>query len=254
MICVCGFSYQMQNIILSYFRFGTVTKTQIVMPKIIDVPGLHYCFLYLNDMINISAIEKKYKINTGRRRSYEVLRMMEHISIADIFHHTPDDPIESCVIRDETGNTFIDDGSQMCNSVFKTTKYIIQQYVCYKSVPIVKKRFPFGSIVSSFLNERLIYELRLKKVFDKARKVRTIVTNWRYPLLENSYAPAFYKSANEPISIMVSCNNITTKWLGYPYDTFICQKEGDIDYYQCLDWCVERKTFAKYGRLPFTSF
>ena len=254
MICFLGFSYQLQNIILSYFRFGTVTKTQIVMPEFIGVPALHYCFLCLQDLINISAIERKYRIKSGDRNTAEVFGVMDHISIGDMLEFTPNDPIENCIIRDDTGNTLIVANNQKCNSVFKTTKYIIQQYVCYQSVPIVKKQFRFGSIVKSLDFERMIYDIRLKKFFDNSRKVRTIITNWRFPLLESVYAPAFYKTAKQPISIMVSCNNITANWLGYPYDHFICQKDGEIDYFQCRDTCLEKKTFAKYGRLPFTSF
>ena len=253
-ICFCGFSYQLQNIMISYFSYGTVTKTQIVTPEAIGIPGLHYCFLLLHDSINTSAIETKYNIKVTNRSSEEVYNLMDHISIGDMFEFAPKDPIESCIIRDETGTRIVYGDSQVCNSFFRTTMYIVQQYICYKTVPIEQKMFPFRAIVSSLLYERLIYEIALKKNFDSSRKVRTLISDWEFPVMESAYAPAFYKEENKSVSLLVSCNNMTTKWLGYPYDKFICQKEDQMEFFRCRDSCIEQKTLSQYGRLPFTSF
>ena len=254
MICFCGFSYQLQNIMMSYFKFGTITRTQIVMPEVIGVPALHYCFPCLQDLIDIPAIEAKYKIRAGNTATPEVFKIMDQITIGDMFEFTPNDPIQDCMLRDQAGNRIIEGSKQICNTVFNTTKYIIQQYVCYKSVPIRKDNFLFGLVVSSLDAERMIYEIKLKRMFNKVRKVRAIITNWKFPVLEHVYAPSFYKPSNQVRGFQMSCNNITARWLGYPYDKFICQKKGEIDYYQCRDTCLEQKMFAKYRRMPFTSF
>ena len=215
---------------ISYFSYGTVTKTQIVAPGSVGVPGLHYCFLLLQDLIDIPAIETKYNMEPVDRNSDEVYNLMDHISIGDMLEFTPNDPIESCIIRDESGTRTVHGDSKVCNSVFKTTKYINQQYICYKTVPVEQKMFPFRAIVSSLLYERLIYEIALKKNFDRSRKVRTIISDWKFPVMESAYAPAFYKEANKSVSLLVSCNNMTTKWLGHPYDKFTCQKADEIGF------------------------
>ena len=252
-ICFVGFSYQLQSIMISYFLFGTVTKTQIAVPEFTVVPSLHYCFLCLNDFINITAIERKYKIKAGERNN-EVFKLMDHISVADMFEYTPNEPVEKCVIRDKSGNALVHATKEMCNSIFKTTKYIVQQYVCYKSEPVITTQYRTQAIVSSLRTEKMIYEISLKNIFSASRKVRTIVTAWRYPLLENIFAPGFYKKDGEPFTLQVSCSNISTKLLGYPYDKFMCHREGEFDFYQCRDNCMEQKILTSYGRLPFTSF
>lgn len=254
--CIIGCLFQIQNILVSFLHYGTITRSQYIAPVTIAFPNLHYCFPCLEHMINMTKIKSRYGVHYSNKNAEEwanVFELMDILTIKDMLDFTPGSGIESCSFRDSTGNTMKKGNKSECERIFNVKKYLIQQYVCYALSMKTESSLSFRSITSSLDFERLIFLIRFKGIHARTRKIRASVSGNRYPLMENPYSPAYYKKSKSDISIHISCKNISYHWLGYPNDPFICQT-GDIDYFKCIDICLEDKFYKNTGRLPFTSF
>lgn len=251
--CIVGCVYQIQNIVISYFLYETVTQNEFSNPSIVTSPSLHYCFLCLDDGIEKSAVEKKYRITTPKD-SGDMRNLFEDlITISDMLQFSSDTAIDECKFRDETGNIFIDVyESKQCKEYFNTKKYILQQYICYQIKLENRISVTFRSIESSLRTDRVIFEIRISSNFSSFRKVRLTVTDIDYPILGRVYSPSYYKVANSYMSIHVQCINFTTHNLGYPYSKYIC--ESDFKHADCMKYCMTNETLSKFNRLPFTFF
>lgn len=252
-LCIAGCAYQIQNIVLSYFKFDSITRNKYSRPDLLDYPNLHYCLLAVEDLLNITAIEEKYSISVNRSNYRDYFSLLDIISLYDIMQLTPDGEVTDCLIRDDTGYNVIYSNDHVCEEYFNIKKYIVQQYLCYVISTKEDRYVSFDTVEKSLDLERLIYQIKISGISALYRKIRPTITTWRYPLVEWSYAPAYYKSANENLAIKLSCQNITTHLLGYPYDKFACNT-NDIDYFQCIDSCIEEQTYRNFDRLPYTSF
>lgn len=252
-LCIAGCVYQIQNIVLSYFKFYSITRNKYSRPDVLHYPNLHYCLVAIEDLLNISAIEEKYSISVNRSNYQDYFSLLDIISLYDIMQHTPDGEVTDCLIRDDTGDSIIYSNNHVCEEYFNIKKYIVQQYLCYLISTKEDRYVSFDAVEKSLDLERMMYQIKISGISALYRKIRPTITTWRYPLVEWSYAPAYYKSANENLAIKVSCQNITAHLLGYPYDKFTCNT-NDIDDFQCIDSCIEEKTHRNFNRLPYTSF
>lgn len=254
LICIIGCLYQLHSIVSAYFEYGTVTKINYSKPSILHYPSLHYCFLCLEDAINITEMESKYGISVQRNSSNEIFRLMDIITIADMIEFTPSGEIEDCSYRDAAGNNMIEGQKFDCNIYFNIRKYVVQQYICYALTAKKQSSFMFRSIETSLQYDRSIFEIRFTGVLARYRKIRPIITQWKYPYLESAYAPAYYKDSEEDMTIHVSCQNISNHLLGFPFDEFVCEEKSETNFFHCLDSCMENVTMENLGRMPFTSF
>ena len=253
-LCVIGCMYQLQLSLVGYLRFGTVTKTRYLVPQVINFPPLHFCFLCMEDMVNVTQVQDKYNITVNEDIPNELYNLMDIMTIEDILNFTPNDPLESCTYRDHTGNKIRFGNKEECLKIFEIQKYIIQQHLCYAVVARKDISVTFWSVERSLRYERLIFRIKLSEKHARSQKIRPTITNWRFPLIENAYSQSYYKKSGSDISIDISCSNVSVSFLGYPYDKFTCIKDGDMDYYQCVDSCLEKKTLINLSRLPHTSY
>lgn len=256
--CIIGCLYQIQTVISSYFQFSTVTRTTFYRASHLAYPNLHYCFMMIEDMLNLSAINLRYgtdfkrdNINYLTNQTNSLYRLFDVISVKDMFEFTPDMKISDCLYRDQTGNDIVQEEERTCDTFFKVKKYITQQYVCYAIRIRNQAAVSFHSIEKSL--DRMIYEIRLSEIQSRHRKIRPTITSFSYPLFENVYAPYYYKRLEDNIAISVSCQNRTMHWLGYPYGEFACLPP-DQGYNVCLDNCLGKETISTLNRLPFTSY
>lgn len=250
LLCIVGCGYQLTNIATAYFKYGTVSRVWFTTPDKLDYPDLHFCFLYLVDALNWSQVSSKYgeavmNMSTNYR--------MDYLTIGDILQFTPakEELIDECSYRDNIGNDMIRNEKQ-CTS-FSISKYVFQQYVCYHMMAKNQISISFESVQKSLFFERVMYEIRFSGQLSKARKIRTTVNNEGYPEISRTYAPGYYKRADQDVSILISCQNFTNFQLGFPYDEFTCQT-GDEEYFTCRNWCLNNKTMKHLGRMPYTTF
>lgn len=252
-LCVIGCLYQIQNVVSSYFKFSTVTRNRCYRPDVLQYPDLHYCFMLIEDMINVSSVNSKYGISIDKNNITSLYSLLDIVSVQDMLEFSPDGNITDCLYRDSTGNDIVPEDERSCNEFFKVKKYITQQYVCYAVRARKQTELSFWSIGKSLDYDRMIYEVRLPGMLAKSRKIRPTITTYKYPYVENVYAPFYYKTPSEDVAIQLSCQNTTIHWLEYPYESFICQKD-DEDFGLCLDDCLREVTIKTFDRLPFAPF
>lgn len=253
LLCIAGCTYQILNIVVSYFNFDTITRNRYSQPNILPLPSLHICFVCLPDMMNISSVELKYGINASDYGSISDLGLMDLITIGDMFEFTPNIDIKECVYRDVTGNYAVyPKNVSECYKIFSRRKYLNGQYVCYELK--IKKHYPitFRSVSTSLQYDRTIYSIHFMGHAAKTRKIRATLGVQNYPTEGNFYASTYYKARNEDLTIHLSCLNTTKYFLGYPYDKFECSNKAD--YFECTDTCIEKYAMDEYNRLPFSSY
>ena len=254
LLCIAGCCYQVQNIISSYFRYDSITRNKYYQPQILQYPDLHYCFMYLEDLLNVSAINQKYGLLMNQSKPDDLFSLLDFITVNDILQNTPSGDLKDCKYRDITGNHVLRPREKSCSTFFKVQKYVFQQYVCYVVTAKKASSLRFQTVSKSLNLDRMIYEIKVDGSLDHSRKILPTITNMRFPFIENSYASAYYKRSDEHIAIKISCQNLTMHWLGYPYDDFRCQSEGEKDFYQCRDDCVQTALLNRFDRLPSTSY
>lgn len=246
LLCVLGCFYQLSNIGLSFFKYETVSKNSFLTPQVLDFHVLHFCFVYLTDAIDWTAIEKKYGSKYPFKTFEHKLKWMDVLTVADVLNFTPDLDIKGCSYRTKIGNSI--NHRHDCN-MFDIEKYISQQYICFRMSPKVEAAAEFYFVHTSLLYDRLMYEVRFNGKLSKSNKIRPILTDDEFPYISRGYAPGFYKRRDDDISMMISCQNYSVFLLGYPYDFFKCG-EGYSDF-PCMDQCIENKTLTGLGRLPY---
>lgn len=114
-LCIAGCTYQVQNVVLSYFSYGTVTRNKYYPPEYVTYPELHYCFSYLEDAIDWDAVGKKYGKTMPHSNFQEQANWTNILTIKDIFDFTPNIDIEKCLIRDKTGFNAIEGVKEKCD-------------------------------------------------------------------------------------------------------------------------------------------
>lgn len=247
-LCILGCAYQLQNVFESYFKYGTITRYQIFAPTSIYFPELHVCSMYLCDLLDWNQVEQKY----GRIYPRMDKRWMDTLTISDILTYTPDVVPDQCTYRDKTGTAIIKSAMKNC-TMFKTKKYILQNYVCYNFIAKKIYEIIFDLVHGSLEYDRTLYELRLSGPLTHASKLRVTISQKGFLDFGRVYAPGYYKKKQDQISLQVSCNNITNTWLGYPYDPFRCSRQ-DEDFYRCVEECIKNHTMSQYGRFPYLQF
>lgn len=254
LLCIVGCFYQVQNVISSYLRFDSITRNKYYAPEVLQYPDLHYCFMHLEDFLNVSAINQKYGLKMNQSKIEDTYAMLDFITVNDILQNTPNADIEERIYRDITGNHIQLSRGKSCADFFDLKKYIVQQYVCYVVKAKNGSSLRFETVSKSLDVDRMIYEIKINASLRHFRKILPTITNMRFPMIENSYASAYYKRSDENIAIKLSCQNITMHWLGYPYDKFRFSSEREKDFYQCRDDCIQTDLLNRFDRLPFTSY
>ena len=183
------------------------------------------------------------------------MKLFDIITVDDMLNNTTNDAFSQCIYRNENGNVKVFGNLTMCKSFYSVRRYIAQQFACDEVKAKVSKSFEFRQIGTTLQYERMIDEVSFRGKLASSQKIRPMITKWRYPLIEIPFTTSYEKKLEDVLSIHVSCSNISTRWLGYLYDDFICQSKDDpVDYFQCLHSCIEKHSLEILGRLPYTSF
>lgn len=249
--CIIGCSYQLQNVIWSYFSYGTVTKNKYSSPDAILYPQLHLCFRFLEDGFDWNAIEKKYSKQRKILRGHS--DWLDVLTIRDIFDHTPNMTFDTCYYRDDTGHIVI--RSNGTCSFFNVTKYIVQQYACYWMKPLKSDQMDFLFVHSSLYSERLLYQINYRGILSNYSRIRPTLTGKTYPYTSRKYVASYYKLPYDRTSLTLSCPMFKNDFLGYPYDKLPCPPNNDnVAYFKYIDTCLSNLTMKNIRRKPFYAF
>lgn len=247
-LCILGCSYQVFHIAQLYFSYKTVTSNQFYEPQFITFPELHNCFRYIEDALDWDAIKMKYDDYSNISH---IKNWLDVITIADIFEYTPNGDIDSCMYRDSTGHT-MNIQAENC-TFFNISKYVQQQYVCYRFVAKENISFDFKFIYNSLYKERELYEVFYSGKLSESKKIRPTLAANNYPIISNAYTPVYYQSPGNGFSLQLSCQKFHDHYLGYPYDRFVCENSNE-NYFECFDSCLTNHTMKYLSRVPYSSF
>ena len=244
-LCILGCSYQVFHITQAYFSYKTVTSKKFYKPQFITFSELHNCFRYIEDALDWNAIKMKCDnySNISHIRSW-----LDVITIEDIFEYTPYTDIDSYVYRDSTGHT-MKIQAENC-TFFNISKYVQQQYVCYRLVAKENISFDFKLIYNSLYKERELYEVVYSGKLSESNKIRPTLD---YPEISNSYTPVHYELSGTGFSLQLSCQKFHDHYLGYPYDRFVCENPNE-NYFECFDSCLTNYTMKYLTRFLYNSF
>ena len=210
----------------------------------VPFPDLHYCFRYLEDAIDWLLVEGKYgKIYT--QDAEHIRNWLDVLTIRDIFNFTPSFDIDACVYREPTGHNFVEGKHEACN-FFTVTKYVQQEYVCYKIEEKNSYSIEFGHIFRSLYSERLLYKIIFGNKFARARTIRPTLSVASLPHIGRIYAKAYKKDACD-ITINLACHSIEHNFMGYPYDRYHCSNY-DSEYFDCFESCLNNATMKYLSR------
>lgn len=231
-----------------------MTKNRIYSPAKLAFPELHYCFRYLEETVGLDAIETKYGKRFSRDAS-SVKNWLDIITIKDIFDYTPKTPdIEVCLYRDPTGHIIRKEtGCKNLPKIFTASKYVQQQYVCYRLVAKENYHFDFKFIYNSLYYERMLYEIQYSGKLSESKKIRPTLTGENLPHISNFYTPVYYQKTGEGFSLQLACQKFYNTFLGYPYDRFRCGRP-DEDHFKCMENCIQESTMKYLNRMPYFSF
>lgn len=205
LVCVFGCAYKIITILISYFRHGTVTKNRIYSPATLAFPELHYCFCHLEEAIDLDAIEAKYGKRFPRDAS-SVKDWLDIITIKDIFDYTPKTPyIDGCLYWDQTGHTIRKEiGCKYLPKIFTASKYVQQQYFCYRLVAKETYRFDFKFVYNSLYYERMSYEIQYSGKLSELKEIRPTLTGENLPYISNFYKPVYYQKTGARFSLQLA--------------------------------------------------
>lgn len=250
-LCILGCSYQLSNLFTEYLRYDSITKVKFYSPKYVSFSVLHFCFRYLDDAINWTGLEERYGNKYPHVTDEDEDNWLNIMTIKDIFDLTPNAEIGSCSYRSPPGHRVISHGEDDC-SIFKLSKYVVQQYVCYViETPGMKRKMEFKYIYSSLTMERMLFEFKYFGKLADATKIRPTLTLDQYPYLSNQYSPGYYLAKDEDSSLLISCSLFRNLFLGYPFDSFACSANIS-DYFLCFESCMKNMSMTHINRLPYS--
>lgn len=254
LLCIIGCGYQLIDIGISYFSYTNITSVKYSNPIVIKFPALHACFVmtFFKELIEHIELKEGKDFNKGRNFSDRRL-VMNYLTIEDILIYTPNITIKECRYRDDTGYSTVVRNGSYCEEFFNTSKYVFQQYICYKYQDTRNHFYTHKFIQSSFYFERLLYQILFHHNLAHALKIRTTLSSDGMPYVGKNYDIAFYKELEQIKLFQISCDNYTLIKLGYPYDNFFCA-DNMTEYYDCINNCYEDLSLRMLGKLPFTSF
>lgn len=178
---------------------------------------------------------------------------LDVLTVTDMLNFTPQGYIERCSYRDKTGNNIIKSDKNMCD-IFEIKKYINQNYICFRLKTKEDYTIDLKSVVNSFYNRRMLYEVQFGGIYVNVTKIRTIITHKDLPYKSRTYSLRFIKKKSTGIYLQLSCQNVTDTWLGYPYFNFICHTKHDMLWDDCVYYCMQKKSLKNFNRLPFDAF
>lgn len=130
--CVVGFLYQLNQICLIYFNYGTITVVEIEMPSRLVAPDVSLCFRYA-DVWNGSDANATRNLNSTELDQY-VRGLQENVTIADIFENTPlkDDIFAKCLSREYRSYSYEQRDNTSCYAIFDVFQFYLQEFICYR--------------------------------------------------------------------------------------------------------------------------
>lgn len=252
--------FQLQSTLVSYFRYGTISRIEFVGTDILELMSLSLCVPYF-PILNFKYIKRIFGINlkdascsscNEYNRKRDIVE--EKITIRGIFDATPNSEslITYCSMMSESSRYFSrSTDSVRCNELFRIKKYYTQEFVCYAFHP-QQFQVPTLNYFTATDSPGIIYTIGINNSFASRMKYYKFIVHSRKSLPRRSKQFSELRRTVDP----------TRKWynirfsryfihsLGYPYNGFICS-DDPLSYEECIENCVLNQTIHHYHRVAY---
>ena len=248
-ICISGFWYQTINVSIDFFNYSVQTKIQQNVPNQVGVNNFAICARYADLILGKEYIDSRATVNG----------FLNNNTIADIFKKAPrkDTIIESCVVRNHDSFTQVAKDRYGCYEVFKVSRFISNEYVCY-DVQYKNQSFEFDylQVSRSFMFSHFFYRI----VIDRESSLKDVIImtasaytpGYGLPYVSLAMSNTMYpkRSLNESFNYFITrFVTFKTNLLKPPYETN-CYDYGNTSQNTCIMDCVKGEMISQFNILP----
>ena len=258
LICLSGFVFQVEQVSDLYFRFETTSKTVFQVKEVDYYQTMMYCPMS-SDLFDRNR-SKEYSISQeittyGHSDIYKELAIL---TIKDILELTPSeaDIIESCIVRRGRLETPTTMNRSECQEIFKVTKSVNGQRICYTFMPRSRANYSTGDVSSSQSYPNVVYYIYFNPIVSQSVAALFISSVMHpsaseYDLLDSRpyQAKVISRTLNESC-FSISGESTDINRLPPPYDTK-CTPGHHRE--KCYEDCLEKK-LKQINRLPWSGF
>lgn len=254
-----GFLTQVTQMSTLYFKYATTTQVTFTMRTQIQPHSLVLCVRY-NDILDRERLFKETGIEVNDVTDIvDAMSQQSKLTVRQMFEYTPsgDDAIHGCFYRPSDW-TMVTSDREVCNRLFKVTRYVTQEFMCYAVYPVNVKVIGTDAVTMSHFKQFVTYDILMSPVFDQADHVVPIAFFKEYPYISRSYSEVVILrkesktlSGNDYNLINIFPNEFVIRQLEKPYDTGCIPKDQD-EYWICRRDCLMGEFVDKLDRLPLT--
>lgn len=254
--CLAGFIFQSMQVCEMYFEYQTRTSIEFTVPVNMSLPSLSICFRYV-DVLNRTNHER-YGLNPHSPRPgfFADWNETHVLTVGQIFELTrpEEDIIEYCYRRSPDMLKFDRLTNKECNREVNTTKFYMQEYMCYMfSVKSVKNVALFD-VAHSVQFPLAAFGFVLKDVPNVLSMYVIVHTSDALPYFSRNFGKQvnrkFANGIMEPNNIFVNYRYHEVHRLPPPYDS-MCTMERSQEVNTCVRNCSIERTKG-INRFPFS--
>ena len=252
--CLLGLTFQILELSIIFFRYQTSTKIMYEIREFEEYQTLFFCPSIV-DLLNRSR-HKEYGIYPYRPMDLkEVGNELSQLTIKNMFEWTPSASsfIDRCWIREFKNNQEFKyptyRNHDECKKVFKTTKSVMGESICYTVSPPEGISFSVPDISGYLTHANEAYTIHIGREFErKLWVIRVMSQPSSYnPLYSRMFVARFTRFANQKVSVYGQSTEIER--LPPPYDT-MCLESHDRE--TCNEACWTKELLT-VNRVPWTS-
>ena len=240
-----------------FFRFQTTSKMAYDVKEVEHYQTIVFCSRW-TDVIDRRHY-KQHGISPQRPISIEgVYSELSALKIKDIFNLTPkeEDFLKGCWIRPEVLEWPGNMNRSECNRIFRVSKSVNGEAVCYSTSLRKKTTYSVGDIASYLTHANTVYNLFVTSpLVTKSVRVH-LITHFEDEYYKDPFYSRIFQShaANEngfaSIGFLVYGQTIEIQRLPPPFDTqCLVGHDRQICYEKCL-----KDRFLKMNRIPWSSY
>lgn len=259
-VAIIGFTFQVVQVSVLYFRFKTSTHVSFETPEFLETHSAALCIRF-TDIIDKERLFKETGIRLQDTRTLEEgMRQSGKLTVDQVFEYTPqeNETIVSCVHRPDEWSIERIVGPD-CYKVFRVRKFFMLEYICYIADQVSDHKMRVEAVVQSMFAKGIIFTVLFNQSFSEMDRVLPIAFGPGWPIVSRDHAPvqSFVKdrpkkgNTKKFALIVVTPSDLSVHLLPRPYDTDCFQVTSDTNLSGCRQRCL-LQAFAPFQRVPGT--